>query len=117
MEGAYSCGLKMEMKMAPGAPFSLFFCPMEKTQNNKGPRSSWIPTSAKALYEGGDISTERSKRSSPAQMRRLPQPINAAVLFLPGINAGIMREIRQTADAAPRMKWKMMEITANISKM
>jgi hypothetical protein len=25
--------------------------------------------------------------------------------------------LRQTADAAPRMKWKMMEIAANISKM
>lgn len=62
--------------MAPGAPFSLFFCLMEKAHNNKS---------------------------------RVCQRCVMTVETL--------RELRQTADAAPRMKWKMMEITANISKM
>ena len=81
MEGAYRCGLKMKMevKMAPGAPFSLFFCLMEKACNNKSCVPIAFPTSAKPgfLYAAMDatsyaafVKESRKKRAGATKLHR-----------------------------------------------
>jgi hypothetical protein len=64
--------MKMEVKMAPGAPFSLFFCLMEKACNSKGRVAVAFPPALNPdfLYAALDATVFAAK---PQEARRSHQ--------------------------------------------